>query len=58
MLRVYCSALSRAFANPDVSMMELTDIILRIQYEAIDATTLTTFLEYVNKATDRDRCLS
>jgi len=41
----FCIFTRRAFAAPAASMLELTDIILRIQYEAIDATTLTTFLE-------------
>lgn len=35
----------RAFESSDACMVELTDIILRIQHEAQDPTTLTTFLE-------------
>ena len=39
------SYLRRAFGSAEASMLELTDMILRIKYEAVDATTLTTFLE-------------
>lgn len=33
--------------SSDAPMIQLTDMILRVQYEAKDPTTLTTFLESV-----------